>query len=291
MGWIRVPNHMDSLKANRVQIWAANFASEVECKAFFRQEMWDGVSPYDKFAASQGNVEYLWDNIHCYFQDCESLEEFFWRGVNVNKNAVVEIVKAAEKAGVENSNCIIIYPCPDWYNDPDDRNRLGFLNPKSVKGENFEITFLGQYTSADDLLWANNERSHHWVGYFPSQERFSRFMEESYSDDDDVPMNEFCASQGTTWYDHDWIGASYEPEKSVEDYFNETSWAYGEGENTRLLELALQTGMKVINTYITFYEYSKYVKDEGCPGPRSFSGVDYELVYLGRYRPHKDLLN
>lgn len=290
MSWIRVPDHNISLVSNRVKIWFGCFKNEAECKEFFKREIWSGKGPVDNFAACQNTIMYIPDHLHCYFDAKTDLRNFFWRGVNVNKNSIPDIIKTVKQYDTTSMNCIIIYPTPDWFDNEGDNHRLSIPDAKSVEGKNFKIYYVGEYPSADDLLWEDNERAHQWVGYFPSEKRFLKFMEETYNDDDEVPLSEFAASQGTTWYDHDWLEFSYEPEKSIEQYLNGADWKYGDGEAERLIKLATDTHMKKINTYITFYEYSKNVRDEGCPGQNSFKGKDFELIYLGRYKPHQVLL-
>ena len=67
---------------------------------------------------------------------------------------------------------------------------------------------------------------HIWLGIFDSSDRFGQFMAEDYDRDyDEQPINEFCASQNETWYDHDWIESFYNPRRTAKSLLGNVSYS------------------------------------------------------------------
>jgi hypothetical protein len=51
-----------------------------------------------------------------------------------------------------------------------------------------------------------------WVGRFPTEDRFAKYIGESYSEDsesDHLPISEFASDQGGMYYDHDFMEARF----------------------------------------------------------------------------------
>ena len=109
-----------------------------------------------------------------------------------------------------------------------------------------------------------------WLGEFDSQARFTSFMEESYSDDDDdAPISQFAASQGETFYDHDWL-ESYYSEKGQKDLLRHVPSVYLHGVEAKMGEI----GLKNANALILFYnQWSSPVDKVESP----------ELWHLGQF--------
>jgi hypothetical protein len=47
------------------------------------------------------------------------------------------------------------------------------------------------------------ETSHFWAGHFTNVDEFEALFAETYSDEDDIPISPFAASQNEIFYDHD----------------------------------------------------------------------------------------
>ena len=65
--------------------------------------------------------------------------------------------------------------------------------------------------------------SHIWLGQFPSEEALDRYFEETY--DDDAPINQFAADQGTAFYDHDWVEYGFNSLGSLRDLVEPHSYS------------------------------------------------------------------
>lgn len=74
--------------------------------------------------------------------------------------------------------------------------------------------------------------SQFWIGTFDTQERFNDFVcenKEYWSEENEIeeniPLSRFIASQGETWYDHDFFEAGYnEKEQRICKKFKGYSW-------------------------------------------------------------------
>ena len=109
---------------------------------------------------------------------------------------------------------------------------------------------------------------HCWIANFSSKGLYGEFFGENYSEDDDVPLSEFSASQGRLWYDHDWLEVSWSDEgleklieKYVPDRFTSIVW-----------KLVKKAKIQEANAIVFFYEDW----DEAC----SKDG-DPQIWYLG----------
>ena len=50
---------------------------------------------------------------------------------------------------------------------------------------------------------------------FESEQQLGEFFDEQYDDDDDVPISQFAESQGTMFYDHDWLEVHFDDDSTA----------------------------------------------------------------------------
>ncbi len=116
-----------------------------------------------------------------------------------------------------------------------------------------------------------------WLGDFPSEIRFSEYLAEIYSvEDDKSPISQFAADQKQWFYDHDF----------VERYFFEKT--------TDLPRALSQCSFisSYINDVVATYKARELppvnvallVFGNAIRTPRSVSSNDYKLVHLGRFQ-------
>jgi len=126
-----------------------------------------------------------------------------------------------------------------------------------------------------------------WVGRFPSRERFDAYFEETYSEPDkesgeERPISQFAAGQGDWFYDHDFLERSFSPElvTDLRPLLERHSFSTSYVEE---VVQAYHVQPTPVNVLILF-------SGEELEEPRSVSGPDFELHYLGAfsYEPLSD---
>jgi hypothetical protein len=119
------------------------------------------------------------------------------------------------------------------------------------------------------------ERSHIWVGTFPSEQSLADYFKESYSeDDDDKPINRFAQDQGELFYDHDWVERGFRKIDDIRELI--INFSYYEDYIDDVVEAIVKNKIADPNTFIVAD------KDE-FKSPRSIEGADYKIWYLGIY--------
>jgi uncharacterized RDD family membrane protein YckC len=116
--------------------------------------------------------------------------------------------------------------------------------------------------------------AHLWLGQF-GPEAPEDFFEERYDREDDEPLSQFAASQGETWYDHDFVEISYLDEMgSVRSLVEGHS--YCESYLDSIVAKAATLGIDRVNVFV-------FADKEQCSSPRSARGPGYQLWYLGEF--------
>ncbi len=119
------------------------------------------------------------------------------------------------------------------------------------------------------------EKSHIWLGEFPSEDALNTYFEETYDDDDDdAPINGFAADQGERFYDHDWVERGFVAHGSLEQLIVRHS--YSKDYIEMVIADAEARGIVEANTFI-LADQSEF------SDPKSVQGNDYTLWYLGIY--------
>ena len=116
--------------------------------------------------------------------------------------------------------------------------------------------------------------SHLWLGQF-GPDAPEDFFEEQYDREDDEPLSQFAASQGETWYDHDFVEISYlddlqEVRALVDGH------SYSESYLDSVVAKAAALGIDQANVFV-------FADKEQFAGPCSASGPGYQLWYLGEF--------
>jgi hypothetical protein len=119
--------------------------------------------------------------------------------------------------------------------------------------------------------------AHFWAGRFESQALLEEFFEESYSDEEDIPVSMFAESQGETWIDHDLIECGYEEnDLPVEEKF--AGYSYAAKWMPEFKRRITELGLPGVNTIVMCSI------DESAPPiaePQPFNGDGYLAAYLG----------
>jgi hypothetical protein len=115
-----------------------------------------------------------------------------------------------------------------------------------------------------------------WLGRVADQAAYEDFFAESYGDDDG-PISPFAASQGVTFYDHDFI------DRRRADAFSSLDEAF-EGISFG------SSFVEEVRAQIPEFDYNLVVAcySDDFSAPRSASGEGVELIYVGRYIYDRD---
>jgi Immunity protein 22 len=113
-----------------------------------------------------------------------------------------------------------------------------------------------------------------WVGNFKSKRAFNSFTKEHYGEDDQ-PINQFAASQGETFYDHDFteiehFGKNLRLAPIIEPLSDSNSFL------SSVLSEAHRTGGLALNCVFADY-------DQQFENPVSVEGEGFSIVYMGRF--------
>jgi uncharacterized RDD family membrane protein YckC len=117
--------------------------------------------------------------------------------------------------------------------------------------------------------------AHLWLGQFGPAAPADFFEERSPREDDDDPLSPFAASQGETWYDHDFVEISYLDEmESVGSLVDGHS--YSDTYRDAVVARAAALGIDRANVFV-------WAGREQFNSPNSTSGPGYQLWYLGEF--------
>ncbi|WP_309383030.1 immunity 22 family protein [Cerasicoccus frondis] len=137
---------------------------------------------------------------------------------------------------------------------------------------------------------AKRIRSQFWICKFSDGNRCKEFFKEDESyfdeeneDNDELPLSEFIASQGETWFDHDFFefGFSSKESSSLEKMFVGHSWV--EKWAPIVEEKLRELGIADYNSFamMGIDHQPKFGEHRQVSNPRSFLASGVELVYLG----------
>ena len=114
---------------------------------------------------------------------------------------------------------------------------------------------------------------HVWAGRFGTADALHAFLDESYGDDDDVPISAFAASQGVSFYDHDWLECRFNDDAAPQDEFIAAGVPapYGDTAASR----ARERDIDGVDSVILFAE--------AWDGTPRSSAADPTLWYLGEF--------
>ena len=124
----------------------------------------------------------------------------------------------------------------------------------------------------------STETCHFWLGYFPDEDTAYEYFEEVYDENDEdreyTPLSKFAASQGETWYDHDFIECGYNDKarsigELVEGHSYSDQYAKELEEKSKLL------GLSNINFII-------FITDREIQNPVSVKNGSFSLNYVGK---------
>ncbi len=115
-----------------------------------------------------------------------------------------------------------------------------------------------------------------WLGRVDDQAAYEDFFAESYGDDDG-PISPFAASQGVTFYDHEFIERRRTDSfLSLDEAFEGISFG-----SSFVEEVRAQIGAFDYNLVVACYS-------DDFSSPRSASGEGVELAYVGRFTYDRD---
>jgi hypothetical protein len=116
-----------------------------------------------------------------------------------------------------------------------------------------------------------------WVGRIESESRFVSYLEEQY-ENDDLPINEFCADMGAMYYDHDGIEAEYYGDEpvAVDEVLADCSWSSSYSALAIAAYQLRRADIGSVNTTILLF-------DAVFQAPRDAHRDGVALYYLGRF--------
>ena len=121
----------------------------------------------------------------------------------------------------------------------------------------------------------SKQTSHIWIGRFGPAAPEDYFVLQPCDDDFDGPRCRFAADQGETSFDYDFVEISFVDEMaSVRSFVEGHSW--WESYIDQVEKLATELGIREINVFVLG-------DTREFQHPRSASGPDYELWYLGEF--------
>jgi hypothetical protein len=116
-----------------------------------------------------------------------------------------------------------------------------------------------------------------WVGSFPSEERLTKYVEETYSEkDDNAPISQFAADMAQSFYDHDFMERGFLPKATANfrtligrhsfsaSYFDAAHAAFN------------KLGPREVDTCVMMW--GNEIKN-----PKSIKKKAYSLYYIGRF--------
>jgi len=107
------------------------------------------------------------------------------------------------------------------------------------------------------------QQIHIWIGICKSEDILDSFFTENYDEeDDDLPINEFAASQDVVFYDHDWVERSFSSNCSIRDLIHSHSYSVDYLEDTlvRVNKLGIETANTFIMADVKLFNTPKTIK-------------------------------
>ena len=118
------------------------------------------------------------------------------------------------------------------------------------------------------------EISHIWLAVFPSETAFDEYFAESYSEDDESPINAFARDQGQNYYDHSWVERTFTKDADLRGVIDGHS--YSDDYIDKVIQKASADQIESANTFIM-------ADVEEFSSPRSVEADAYRIWYLGKY--------
>jgi hypothetical protein len=134
---------------------------------------------------------------------------------------------------------------------------------------------LTSYVERADAVGETKMRTcHFWAGYFPTADSFTGLFVRTYSEDDEMPISPFAATQGVTFYERDSIEYGYGNDTAslaelVANYSHSDQWG------DEFANLVSTFGLQDVNAFL-------FISDFEIPDPQSFENAGGYLRYLGR---------
>ena len=131
--------------------------------------------------------------------------------------------------------------------------------------------------------------THLWLGQFQSEDRFKEFLRETYDENLEIPMNEFAASQGQKFYDHDWIEAQFFEEENWESsYYYPGSPLRTDDVNTINFR-AKMLGNDPFNGCITYLEPHCTPQNREFTHPQNYLVDGVNLIFIGSFKSNHSI--
>ncbi len=131
---------------------------------------------------------------------------------------------------------------------------------------------------SDQLKKKNLGQIHVWFEYVENKDANSAFWEESY--EDGQPLDGFAASQGISWYDHDWFeGEGFDAKEKIFTAY----YSFQPSTRKILIDKSLAAFEAGLTGYVSFMERDP--KNYYFNTPRSYTGDGFRLDYIGSYKP------
>ena len=115
-----------------------------------------------------------------------------------------------------------------------------------------------------------------WVCRFPSEEAVEVYFEETYGQEEDVPISAFAADMGHWYYDHDFVYREFHdpPAQALEEALERCPQL--EGVHPQLLEAFRASPLSPFNLFLV--AFGREIEE-----PKSIELPDRNLHYLGRF--------
>lgn len=128
---------------------------------------------------------------------------------------------------------------------------------------------------------------HVWFGKFDSKLRYQNFILEHYNEtDDDTPLNEFAASQGEVWYDHDWLECQFFEDDDWEKKFFYSGSPLQVGSVNEIISRAKKLSNTDYNAFFSYIEPHCTPNTIEFSNPTTYKSETAELLFIGSFEPN-----
>lgn len=128
---------------------------------------------------------------------------------------------------------------------------------------------------------------HVWFGKFDSKLRYQNFLLEHYSEnEDDTPLNEFAASQGEVWYDHDWLECQFFEGDDWEEKFFYSGSPLQVASVNEIVAIAKNLSSTSYNAFFSYIEPHCTPNSIEFSDPVSYKSEEAELLFIGSFEPN-----
>lgn len=128
---------------------------------------------------------------------------------------------------------------------------------------------------------------HVWFGKFHSMVDYQNFILEHYNEtDDDTPLNEFAASQGEVWYDHDWLECQFFEYGNWEEKFFYSGSPLQVGSVNEIITRAKSLSDADYNAFFSYIEPHCTPNSVEFSSPTTYKNENAELLFIGSFEPN-----